>query len=224
MIHRKKNPGTTLSWQKCGRPGRLFSRKRATISTSSAADSASTRSPRAMALLSILGGLRARHQSRQLERPAVTPNARKPFLASGSGALGLALAVLGVFSVMAYSVSQQQRDFAIHLAVGAEPHQVVSLVLRRALVLVGGGPEISSQQRSSAAAPPATGTGARHAQAQTTAAAARPRLRPRPRTAPGPPDPRWPRGGSGPAQRPSSRGRRRCADLPPGSGLPLWPA
>jgi predicted permease len=52
---------------------------------------------------------------------------------------GLALVALGVYGVMAYTVSQQTREIAIRMAVGGEPHHVRRLVLRTGLQLLGAG-------------------------------------------------------------------------------------
>ena len=52
---------------------------------------------------------------------------------------GLALVALGVYGVMAYTVSQQTREIAIRMAVGGEPHHVRRQVLRAGLGLLGAG-------------------------------------------------------------------------------------
>lgn len=52
------------------------------------------------------------------------------------GALAGLLAMVGVYSVMAYNVNRQRREFGIRLAMGAEPGSVRGLVLRRGLLLV----------------------------------------------------------------------------------------
>ncbi len=51
-------------------------------------------------------------------------------------AIGLVLVTLGVYSVMAYLVSRQTREFGIRLALGARPGDVLRLVLSRGLSLV----------------------------------------------------------------------------------------
>lgn len=51
------------------------------------------------------------------------------------GGLAGLLAVVGIYSVMAYSVSRQRREFGIRLALGADPGAVRRLVLRRGLAL-----------------------------------------------------------------------------------------
>jgi predicted lysophospholipase L1 biosynthesis ABC-type transport system permease subunit len=55
------------------------------------------------------------------------------------GALAATLAILGIYSVMSYTIAQRERELAIRAAVGASRSSLLSLVLREGLALSAAG-------------------------------------------------------------------------------------
>jgi predicted permease len=60
-------------------------------------------------------------------------------LAGALGALGLLLAIVGVYGVVSYSTSQRTHEIGIRMALGAQPADVLRIIFREGLVIVGVG-------------------------------------------------------------------------------------
>jgi len=76
---------------------------------------------------------------RDLMKIALLPGRAGAVFFTLIGAVGLALASLGLYGVLAYMVAQRSREIGIRIALGAEPRRVCGLVLRQAARLAGTG-------------------------------------------------------------------------------------
>jgi macrolide transport system ATP-binding/permease protein len=66
------------------------------------------------------------------------------WLAGGFAAVALLLSVVGLYGVVAYSVTQRTREIGIRMALGAQPGAVYRLVLQEAVWLTAGGVTIGT--------------------------------------------------------------------------------
>ena len=60
-------------------------------------------------------------------------------LTSGFGLLALALASVGIYGILAYSVANRRNEIGIRLALGAQPGQVRAMILRESTWLAAAG-------------------------------------------------------------------------------------
>ena len=58
-------------------------------------------------------------------------------LAASMGFIGLVLAVVGVYGVISYSAGQRTHEIGIRMALGAQPAQVLKMIVRQGVAIVG---------------------------------------------------------------------------------------
>ncbi len=60
-------------------------------------------------------------------------------LLSALGALALLMAAVGIYAILAYTVSQRTREIGIRAALGAQRYEILALVMRRTAHLIAWG-------------------------------------------------------------------------------------
>jgi ABC-type antimicrobial peptide transport system permease subunit len=70
---------------------------------------------------------------------ALLPSRAGALMLGAMGILGLVLAAIGLYGVLLYSVSRRTREIGLRVALGATPSDVLRLIGRHSLVLVGSG-------------------------------------------------------------------------------------
>jgi ABC-type antimicrobial peptide transport system permease subunit len=69
----------------------------------------------------------------------LTPDRLNALVFGGFAAVALAIAVVGVAGVLAFSVSGRTREFGIRLALGAQPRQLLTRVIAEGAVVAAAG-------------------------------------------------------------------------------------
>jgi len=87
-------------------------------------------------LVTNLVGVNSRTFGNVLE-PQLRPWRLGATLFTALGALALVIAAIGVYSVVAYGVSQRQHEMGIRIALGASARQILDLVMRGGLGVIG---------------------------------------------------------------------------------------
>jgi macrolide transport system ATP-binding/permease protein len=76
---------------------------------------------------------------REILKQSLWPARLAAILLGTVGSLALTLASIGLYGVMAYSVTQRTREIGVRIALGADTSQVLTMVMRQAMTLVAVG-------------------------------------------------------------------------------------
>jgi putative ABC transport system permease protein len=71
--------------------------------------------------------------------PFIGPQKTIALCVTGFGALALVMACAGIYAILAYAVSQRTREIGIRMALGAHRREILSMVMRRTLILIAWG-------------------------------------------------------------------------------------
>jgi predicted permease len=115
----RSGPSATFVVRTAGPPGRLINSARA-----------------AVAAMSSSIGIEFRPFSAQLEESLLRDRLMAT-LSGGFGFLAALLATLGLYGVIAYMVARRRNEIGVRIALGADRTDVIRLVLREAVVLLG---------------------------------------------------------------------------------------
>jgi putative ABC transport system permease protein len=69
----------------------------------------------------------------------LTPDRLNSLVFGGFALVALAIAVVGVAGVLAFSVSARTREFGIRLAIGSQPRELLARVIREGAAMAGAG-------------------------------------------------------------------------------------
>lgn len=70
---------------------------------------------------------------------ALIPNQAAAWCSAGLGALGLVLAMVGLFGLLSYAVAQRRREIGVRIALGADASEINRLIVGRGLRLTAAG-------------------------------------------------------------------------------------